>query len=315
MVMEGVIEKVDHPTAWVNSLVIVEKKGGGLRICLDPRDLNTAIQREHYQLPTIEEIASRLSGSKFFTVLDANSAFWQIKLDKTCTDLTTFNTPFGRYKFLRLPFGLNSSAEVFAKRFHQTFENIQGVETYMDEMLIFGRTIEEHDEKLKKVLETARKKGIKLKPSKCSLRVKEVKFVGHLITDMGIKPDSSKIEAIISMPSPSSRKDLERFLGMINYLGKFIPNLSDTTAALRELLRQDNEWMWLEQHQIAMDQLKNLITSAPVLAFYDVSKPVKLSVDASQEGLGAVLIQSERPVAYASRSMTDCEKQYAQIEK
>jgi hypothetical protein len=139
--------------------------------------------------------------------------------------------------------------------------------------------------------------------------------VGHIITDSGIKPDNSKIEAIQSMPCPSSRKDLERFLGMINYLGKFIPNLSDITAPLRELLKQDNEWVWLEQHQKAVDQLKNLITSAPVLAFYDVSKPIKVSVDASQEGIGAVLIQSERPVAYASRSLTECEKRYAQIEK
>ena len=117
------------------------------------------------------------------------------------------------------------------------------------------------------------------------------------------------------MPYPSSRKDLERFLGMINYLGKFIQNLSDITAPLRELLKQDNEWVWLEHHQRAVDELKNLITSAPVLAFYDVSQPVKVSVDASQEGLGAVLIQNERPVAYASRSLTDCEKRYAQIEK
>ncbi|XP_055887318.1 uncharacterized protein K02A2.6-like [Biomphalaria glabrata] len=185
----------------------------------------------------------------------------------------------------------------------------------MDEILIAGRTIEEHDDRLRQVLDIARRKGIKLKPSKCSLRVRQVKFVGHIITDSGIKPDDSKIEAIQSMPYPTDRKELERFLGMINYLGKFLQNLSEITAPLRELLKQDNEWIWVEQHQKAVDYLKSLITTAPVLAFYDVSQPVKLSVDASREGLRAVLMQNERSVAYASSSLTDCEKRDAQIEK
>ncbi|KAK7111890.1 hypothetical protein V1264_011443 [Littorina saxatilis] len=315
MLKEGVIEKVDYPTDWVNSLVIVEKKGGGLRLCLDPRDLNKAIRREHYQLPTIEEIASRLSGNSVFSVVDASSAFWQIKLDKQSADLTTFNTPFGRFRFLRLPFGLNSSAEVFAKRFHQAFENIPGVETYMDEMLIAGKTTEEHDSRLKTVLERARQVGVKLKLSKCTLRVNEVNFVGHTITGKGLKPDDSKIAAIQQMPTPSCRKDLERFLGMVNYLGKFVPNLSSVSAPLRDLMKQDNEWDWLKQHQDAFEQLKNLVTAAPILVFYDPSKPVTLSVDASQEGLGAVLLHDDKPIAFASRSLTDCEKRYAQIEK
>jgi hypothetical protein len=315
MEAEKVIEKVDHPTDWVSSLVIVEKHGGGLRICLDPRDLNKAIKREHYQLPTIEEIASRLSGSTVFSVLDANSAFWQIRLDEASRDLTTFNTPFGRYRFLRLPFGLNSAAEVFAKRFHQAFEDIPGVETYMDEILISGLDTKQHDERLLLVLERARAKGIKLKPSKCSLRVEEVQFIGHTITRHGLKADNTKIEAIQQMPTPNDRKELERFLGMVNYLGKFVPQLSTVSTPLRDLLKQDKEWQWLKQHQDAVDELKRLVTQAPVLAFYDVTKPVKLAVDSSQYGLGAVLLQDEKPVAYASRSLTECETRYAQIEK
>ena len=310
-----VIEKVDHPTDWVSSMAVVMKSGGGLRICLDPRDINTAIKREHYKLPTMEEIASRLSGSQAFSVLDAKSAFWQIKLDDSSKDLTTFNTPFGRYSFLRLPFGLNSAAEVFAKLFHQAFEDIPGNETYMDEILVHGRDVHEHDAKLKEVLERARKVGIKLKPSKCSLRVSEVKFVGHTISKDGLKPDNSKVSAIQEMPTPNNRKDLERFLGMINYLGKFLPNLSSEAAPLRELLKQDREWQSLDQHQKAVEDLKRLVTQAPVLTFYDVNKEVTVSVDASQEGLGAVLLQDNKPVAFASRSLTECEKRYAQIEK
>lgn len=315
MEREKVIEKVDYPTDWVNSLVIVEKNNGDLRLCLDPRDLNKAIKREHYPLPTIEEIVSRQSGNEIFSILDANSAFWQIQLDPESSALTTFNTPFGRYKFLRLPFGLNSSAEVFAKRFHQAFESVPGVETYMDEMLISGRDIEEHDERLRRVLEAAREKGIKLKPSKCHLRVREVTFVGHVISKAGLKADSSKVDAILQMPEPSNRKELERFMGMINYLGKFIPNLSAVTSPLRDLLKKENDWQWSHEHCSAVKDLKRLITQAPVLGFFNVDQPVVLSVDASLQGLGAVLIQNNKPIAYASRSLSDCETRYAQIEK
>ena len=311
-----VIEKVDHPTDWVNSLVIVEKKSsGGLRLCLDPRDLNKAIKREHYKLKTIEEIVSRQSGNQVFSVLDANSAFWQIRLDDESKDFTTFNTPFGRYRFMRLPFGLNSSAEVFAKRFSQAFEDIPGVESYMDELLIGGKSVEEHDQRLVAVLERARQKGIKLKPSKCSLRAEEVKFVGHVITKNGLKPDQSKIEAILNMPVPQCTKDLERFLGMINYLGKFIPQLSEITAPLRELLKQDVEWQWMKQHQDAIDKLKEMVTKSPVLVFYDVNKPVTVSCDSSKSGIGICLLQEGKPVAYGSRTMTECEQRYSQIEK
>ena len=263
----------------------------------------------------MEEIASRLSGSQVFSVLDAKSAFWQIKLDDSSKDLTTFNTPFGRYRFLRLPFGPNSAAEVFAKCFHQAFEDTPGSETYMDEILVHGRDVLEHDAKLKEVLERARKVGIKLKLSKCSMRVSEVKFVGHTISKDGLKPDNSKVSAIQEMPTPNNSKDLERFLGMINYLGKFLPNLSSEAAPLRELLKQDREWQWLDQHQKAVEDLKRLVTQAPVLTFYDVNKEVTVSVDASPEGLGAVLLQDNKPVAFASRSLTECEKRYTQIEK
>lgn len=316
MEQNGVIEKVDYPTDWVNSLVIVEKKsGGGLRICLDPRDLNRAIRREHYSMPTVQEIASRVCGSTVFSVLDANSAFWQIKLDEQSSDYTCFNTPYGRYKFLRLPFGLNSASEVFAKRFHQAFENIPGVETYMDEMLIAGNDLEEHDKRLRMVLERARDNNIKLKPSKCSLRVSEVRFVGHVFTEHGLKLDDSKVSAILDMPTPSCKKELERFLGLTNYVGKWLPNLSAVAEPLRQLLKKESEWQWQQQQEDAFNQLKNLVTKAPVLAFFDAKQQIVLSVDASQKGLGAVLMQNQQPVAYASRTMTECEERYAQIEK
>ena len=141
---------------------------------------------------------------------------------------------------------------MFAKSFHKAFENIPGVETYMDEMLIAGRNVEEHDERLRLALEEGRKRGIKLKPSKCHLRVSEVTFVGHVISNNGLKAKSSKIDAIIQMPEPSSRKELERFLGMVNYLGKFLPNLAAVTAPLCQLLKKENDWQWSGHMSIAV---------------------------------------------------------------
>ncbi|PIK55635.1 hypothetical protein BSL78_07444 [Apostichopus japonicus] len=140
MEKDNIIEKVESPTDWVNSLVIVEKSNGRLRICLDPRDLNKAIKREHFQLPTVDEITSNLTGAQFFSVLDANQGFWQIPLDQESAKLCTFNTPFGRYKFLRLPFGIHSAPEVFHKTVAQLFEGIEGVHTYIDDILVWGKT-------------------------------------------------------------------------------------------------------------------------------------------------------------------------------
>ena len=129
----------------------------------------------------------------------------------------------------------------------------------------------------------------------------------------GIKPDDSKIEAIQVMPCPSTRKELERFLGMTNYLGKFLPNLSDVTAPLRDLLKQDKEWQWIDQHKQAVKELKRMVTEAPILVFFNSKKPIQLSVDASPDGLGAVMTQEGKPVAFASRSLTDCERRYIYI--
>ena len=311
----GAIEKVDQPTEWVNSIVIVEKPDGNLRICLDPKDLNRAVKREHFQLPTATEITSKLTGAKVFSKLDAKDGFWHVKLDHPSSLLTTFNTPFGRFKFNRLPFGLNSSNEVFQKKMQFAFEGIEGAEVIYDDLLVWGKDEECHDKALRNVLERAREKGVKLKKQKCEIKIPEVVYIGDKITKDGIKPDESKIEAILNLPSPQNKKDVERLLGMVTYLSKFIPNMSTLTEPLRVLLKQEVQWHWEEQQEKALNEIKKVLTSKPVLSYYDVNKPVKLSVDASQSGLGAVLLQDNQPVAYASKSLTDCQKGYAQIEK
>ncbi|KAK3093011.1 hypothetical protein FSP39_010012 [Pinctada imbricata] len=310
----GVIEKVNKPTSWVNSMVVVEKKNR-VRICIDPRDLNRAIKREHFPMKTVEDVAVKLQGAKVFSTLDASSGFWTIELDEESSMKTTFNTPFGRYKYRRMPFGISSAPEVFQKRISEIFDDIEGCEAIMDDVLIWGETIEQHNKRLRIVLERVRAANLKLNKQKCKISLTEVKYMGHIIGSDGLKTDPDKIAAITSMPEPKCKKELQRFMGMVNYLGKFVRNLSDINQPLRELLEKDISWHWDERHAKSFKALKKALTESPVLQYYDQRKPVTLSVDASSQGLGACLLQEGRPVAYASRSLNKSERNYAQIEK
>ena len=316
----NVIQKVSYPTDWVSNIVVVEKKQGSIRLCLDPKNLNRAIKREHFHLPTIEDIMARMPNAKVFSKLDASSGYWQIEVDDKSADLLTFNTPFGRYRFNRLPFGVWSASEIFGKSIYENIvEGLEGVANIQDDIIVWGSTKVEHDQRLQGVLERIRKANLKLNKDKCQFGVNELKFVGHVFSGEGVKADPEKIEAILQMPSPQDKTELRRFMGMINYLGKFVPNLSDITAPLRQLLEKDFMWTWSDKHEECIELLKKLVTESPVLKYYDPTKPMKLSVDSSKYGLGAVLLQKYEedwaPVAYGSRSLTRSERNYAQIEK
>lgn len=311
---DNIIKKVDEPTEWVNSMVLVRKSNGSLRVCLDPKDLNKAILREHFQLPTLDQICSNLAGAKYFSVIDAYKGFWQILLDEKSSKLCTFNTPYGRYRFLRLPYGINSSSEVFHKRFKGVF-NFEGVDIFIDDIIVWGSSKEEHDERLLQVFDKARELNIKFNKNKCQFRKTEIKFLGHIFTQNGMRPDDSKIDSIINMEMPTDKKSLQRFLGIINYCNKFIPNVSEITSPLRELLKKSVIWHWDNRHTEAVEKLKLILTQKPVLQFYDVNRPCTLSVDSSKNTLGAVLLQNNMPVAYASMSLNETQKRYAVIEK
>ena len=311
----GVIIKVEEPTEWVNSLVVVEKPNGQLRLCLDPRDLNKVLKREHYQLPTFEEISTRLAGATTFTKLDANKGYWQIPLDEASSYLTTMNTPFGRYRFTRLPFGIHSAQEVFHKRISQSFENIEQVETDIDDILIWGIEDQDHDKNLIRCLDRAKEIGITMNINKCKFKEKELTYLGHKLSADGIHADETKIKAICEMQMPTDKKGIQRLLGMVNYVAKFLPNVSEVTAPLRELLKKNEHWQWKSAHTDSFNKIKEMLISKQCLAFYDVKREVTLQVDACKTGLGAALIQDGKSVAYASRSMTSAQRNYAIIEK
>ena len=309
----GVVERVHQPSDWVNSMVTVIKPNGKLRIYIDPRDLNKAVKREHYPTKTVEEVVARMPNAKIFSVLDASSGFWQIELDDESSKLCTFNKPFGRYMFKRLPFGLCSAQDVFQDVMSEIFSGIEGVEVIVDDLLVWAENKQQHDERLKQVLESARQKNLKLNKAK-SLWMR----LATLDTYSAKKASSQiqkKVQAITEMKPPQSKEELQRFLGMVTYLAKFIPNFSQVSTPLRQLLEKETEWHWTESQEESFKKLKTLVTQSPVLKYFDDSKPVKISVDASSGGLGAVLLQEDQPVAYASKALSRSQINYAQIEK
>ena len=210
---EGVVEPVTEPTPWVSSMVAVRKKNNKVRICIDSRDLNQAIKRAHFPLSTIEDIATRLTGAKVFSVLDARTGFWQVKLDTRSSYLTTFNTPFGRYRWMRMPFGITSAPEVWQQRMQEITEGLKGVEVIAADFLIIGRgetqeaAMTDHDQNLRKFLNRARERNLKLSLEKARLRLTEVTYVGHRITAEGLlqTPASSGV-ATTGAPGASPRK-------------------------------------------------------------------------------------------------------------
>ncbi len=318
MERQGVIVKVTEPTEWVNSMVVAEKpRTGQLRVCLDPRNLNKAIKRPHYPLPTLEDLTPKLAGAQYFSVLDARSGYWAIKLTEESSRLTTFNTVFGRYRFLRLPFGLISAQDEFQRKIDETYEGLNGVMAIVDDILIYGQTKAEHDENLHVMLQRSRERGVKLNPGKSVICATEVSYFGHLLTAEGVKPDPAKVAAVRDMEPPKDKGELETVLGMINYLSKFAPGLSNVNAPLRQLHKESSEFVWDVQHDKAFKKMKELLTCepGPVLAYFDPHKELRLQVDASKYGLGAVLMQDGRPIAYSSKSLSESEINYAQIEK
>ncbi|KAK7901627.1 hypothetical protein WMY93_018396 [Mugilogobius chulae] len=316
-----IIAPVERSTDWISSMVSVTKPNGKPRICIDPKPLNKALKRSHFPLPTIDDILPELANAKVFTVCDVKHGFWHVRLDEESSYLTTFATPFGRYRWLRMPMGISPAPEVFQRKLMQALEGLPGVYVIADDVLITGEgdTLERanvnHNENLRRFLQRCRQKDIKLNADKFKLRKQSVPYIGHLLTAEGLRIDPEKVRAIRELPQPTDIKGVQRLVGMLNYLSKFCDHLSEDCEVLRQLTHKDNIWEWTEVHETALSRLKDKITNAPLLKYYDQTEELTLQCDASETGLGAALTQKGKPVAFSSRALTPTERGYAQIEK
>ena len=312
----GIIVKETAPTEWISNMVVVAKPKK-IRICLDPQELNKVIQRPKYQMPTLEELLPKLCKAKIFSTLDARDGFYQISLDEASRKLTTFWTPFGRYRYLRMPFGVSLAPEEFESTLQEKLADLEGVEVIQDDIIVmgFGDTHEQavlnHDENLLKLLERARKVNLRLNSRKMELRKPEVKFMGHIISKEELKPDPAKVKAVEEMPQPSCKQEVLSLLGFVNYLSRFLPRLADVAQPLRDLTSKDAKFTWAKQHDTAFKEVKKLVVNHPILKYYDCNAEVTLQWNASEKGLGAVLLQNSQPVAFPSKTLSPTERRYA----
>ena len=322
---QEIITKVPKgvPTPWCSQMHVVHKKDGkSVRVCIDPKFLNKALLREYHPIKTLEDVLTKVQGSKYFTVLDANMGFYQLQLDAESQLLTCFQSPWGRYMYRRLPMGIKSCPEQYQRAIEEIFEGVDNLENIFDDVLLHTLDVEGQCKVLRRTLEKAREHDLTFRLSKCMFAQPEVDYTGHVLTDDGVKVSPEKVAAILEMPEPQSKEDVRTLLGMATYLSKYIPNFSDLTEDLREVVKKKtddqgrNEPFYFDEPQrVAFQKLKVALTQAPVMSYYSLDEPIVVSCDASLGGLGAVLLQKDHPIAYASKSLTNTERAYAQIEK
>lgn len=307
-------------------LWIVPKKSDSVgnkrwRMVIDYRSLNEKTIGDAYPLPNIVDILDQLGTAKYFTILDLASGFHQIPMSPVDAPKTAFSTPHGHYQFKRMPFGLKNAPATFQRLMDNVLSGLQGNElfVYMDDIVIYARSLQEHEVKFKKLMHRLRNANLKLQPDKCEFLRQEVAYLGHIIGSDGVRPDPGKIKAIKEYPVPKNPKNIKQFLGLVGYYRRFIPNFSKIAKPLTDLLKKNKPFLWEQNQNQAFDELRNILCSEPLLQYPDFSRPFNLTTDASGYAIGGVLSQGpvgrDLPVSYASRILNSAEQNYSTIEK
>ena len=317
---DGILEKVTHSN-WAAPIVAVPKGEGQMRLCGDYKvTVNPMLKVDQYPLPRPEDLFASLAGGQKFTKLDLRQAYMQMILEEDSRQYVTINTHQGLYRYTRLPFGIAPAPAIFQRTMDTILQGIPHVLCYIDDLLITGVDDKEHLSNLEEVLKRLQQQGIRLKSHKCHFMRESVEYLGHRIDSQGLHTTSEKIKAIQLAPRPKCQQQLRSFLGLVHYYGKFIPNLAAMLHPMNDLLQKNVKWRWSSECEQAFQKAKKSLTSSTVLAHYDPQLPLRMAADASAYGVGAVISHVypngvERPIAYASRTLTAAERNYAQIEK
>ena len=315
-----ILEPVNY-SEWGTPIVPILKKNGEVRICGDYKvTLNSQLCVDKYCLPKIDELFTKLHGGVEFSKIDLAMAYQQIELDDNSKDLTTISTTKGLFKYTRLVYGLAPAPAIFQRIIENLLANIDGVVVFMDDVLVTAKNREQHVTRLETVIKRLHKVGFKVSKEKCEFFAKSINYLGHTIDKDGLHMDKRRVQAILDLRSPNSVKELQSFLGIVNFYRNFMPNLATKASTLYDLLSKDRNFEWAQEHNDCFENIKRMLVSNQVLAHYNPDIPIKLVVDASPTGVAAVLLNVydsgvERPITFASQRLSATEMKYAQVEK
>ena len=316
----GVIKPVQF-SDWAAPIVPVVKTDGNIRICRDYKvTVNAVSKLDNYPLPRVDDLFSAMTGGQMFSKLDLTQAYQQVSLSENSKKYTTINTTKGLFQYQRLPFGISSAPAIFQRAMENLLQDIPGVVVYIDDVLVTGSSKENHLENLDKVMDRLKTVGVTLKQAKCKFLEPSVEYLGHIIDKDGLHPAPEKVRAIQEAPEPRNLSELKSFLGLVNYYSKFMHNLTMFLSPFYRLLQKGVRWTWTSAHSDAFRCVKQQLQSSAVLVHYNPQQELVVVCDASPYGVGAVLAHkmddnSEKPIAFASRTLAAAEQKYSQIEK
>ena len=319
MLEKKVVEPSNSP--WAAPVVLVTKKDGSTRFCVDYRKLNDITKKDAYAIPRIEDSINSLAGAKLFSTLDLTSGYWQVELDDEAKDKCSFTSWHGLYTFRVMPFGLCNAPATFQRLMENVLAGLQFeiLLLYLDDIIVFSNSVDQMIKRLTIVFQRLRTAGLKLKPSKCHLFQREVEYLGYKVSEQGVQTSDDKVKAIREWPTPTNVTEVRSFLGLASYYRRFVQNFSEVARPLTKLTEKGRTFEWDSENDVAFDTLKRNLIDAPILAYPSLGDPFIVDVDASFFGIGGVLSQVqngvERVISYSSRTLSKAERNYCVTRK